>query len=162
MILPFIEYGDICVTSATVENRRKLQVVQNNCLRCALVRDRDIRVAELHDDAHLLKLNYSREQHLLNLMYDVSRQEPLNLKGKRKTGPRTHSSNKKLLKIRHPKTEKFKKSMSYLGPKKWNALPEQIQTTDSKIEFKSKLQAHILAKWNDRNRDGNGNSTLQL
>ena len=64
----------------------------------------------------------------------------------RNIGMSTRSSKKKLFKMRRPRTEKFKKSFTYLGPKKWNALPNNIQLVQTKAEFKSMLNAHIEIK----------------
>ena len=36
MMLPVLEYGDILLSSATLKKRKKLQVLQNKGLRCAL------------------------------------------------------------------------------------------------------------------------------
>ena len=119
--------------------QKNLQVLQNKGLRCALNRDHFAGTDELHEDVDLLKLKFRLEQHLLNYMYDVSRDES-NLKSVRKTGVRTRSSKRKLLKIVKPRTEKYKKSWSYVGPKKWNAIPLNIHDLDSRAEFKAGLQ----------------------
>ena len=142
MLLPMLEYGDIFLSGANMVDKKKLQVLQNKGLRCALNRDQFASTDELHEDVDLLKLKFRREQHLLNHMYDMSKGES-NLKSARKAGVRTRASKKKLLKIVKPRTEKFKKSWSYVGPRKWNALPVNIHGLDSKAEFKSGLLAHI-------------------
>ena len=72
MLLPLLEYGDIFLRSATVENMKKLQVLQNKGLRCALKKDKDASTDEMHDDVNLLKLRYRREQHMLYFMLDMS------------------------------------------------------------------------------------------
>ena len=86
----------------------------------------DVSTNELHRDAKLLKLKYRREQHQLNFMYDVAKvSSNLNVGGK--TGVKTRSSTKKLVKIRRPKTERFKKCLASVGSKRWNALPGEIK-----------------------------------
>ena len=55
MILPVIKYGDVFMSAASVENRKKLQVLQNKGIRCALNRDQYTHVIDLHADANLLK-----------------------------------------------------------------------------------------------------------
>ena len=145
MILPVIEYGDIFLTGASVANKKKLQVLQNRGLRCALSAHDMTSTDELHDEIGLLRLKYRREVHLLNYMFDQSRNE-VNLRTVRKTGAVTRSCKKKLLKIKRPRTERFKKSMSYQGPKKWNLLPESLQLTDSRTDFKSRIKEHVALK----------------
>ena len=51
-------------------NKKRLQVLQNKGLRCALNKGIETSTDELHKEANLLKLKYRREQHLLNFMYD--------------------------------------------------------------------------------------------
>ena len=128
MILPIIEYGDIFLASASVENRKRLQILQNKGLRCALNKGMEAGSEELHSEANLLKLKYRREQHILNYMYDVVQIES-NHKAPSKLTIRTRSQKKTLLKIKRPYTEKYKNSLSYKGPKKWNSLPIELHLT---------------------------------
>ena len=50
------------------------------------------------------------------------------------------------MRIKSPKSEKFKKNLAYRGPKKWNALPVCLQTVMSKGEFKGKVKAYLLGR----------------
>ena len=68
MILPILEYGDVFLQAASVENRKWLQTIQNKGLRCTLNKGRD-KYDELHKEANLLKLCYRREQHILNFVF---------------------------------------------------------------------------------------------
>ena len=145
MILPILEYGDIFLHAASAENRKRLQVLQNKGLRCALNRGVDSDTNELHGEANLLKLHYRREQHTLNFVFDNA-QMASNLKVKSKSNIMTRSSTKDLLKVKRPTTERFKRSLAYVGPKKWNALPERFHHTPSKPIFKSMINVWISAK----------------
>ena len=145
MLLPMIEYGDVFVTGVTTENKRKLQVLQNKGLRCALNRDKETHIDDLHEEAKLWRLKDRRDLHVYNLMFDKSRKEG-NLRSTRKVGAVTRSCAKMQLKIARPRTEKFKKSLSYKGPKKWNNLPAETQTLISKNEFKAKISALMVAR----------------
>ena len=58
------------------------------------------------------------------------------LKHKPAHSMQTRSSTKKLLKVKRPKTEKFKKSFAYQGPKKWNSLSDGFHCVQSKNSFK--------------------------
>ena len=60
--------------------------------------------------------------------------------------PTTRSQNKKLLKIRRPKTEKFKKSLAYNGPSKWNSLPLNFHQAEDKWEFKKLARNRVTLK----------------
>ena len=113
--------------------------MQNKGLRCALRRGRDASTALLHEDANLLKLKYRRQQHLLNFMFDMS-QQTANMKPARKVGVNTRQSNKRLMKIRRSKTERFKKCLAYVGPKQWNSLPENLHFITTKPAYKCQVE----------------------
>ena len=139
MLLPILEYGDVFLTGASATNRKRLQILQNKGLRCALNRDIYTSTEDLHTEASLLKLKFRREQHILNFMYDVA-QDTANRKPKSKLTVITRSSDKILLKIKRPRTEK--KSLTYKGPKKWNNLSANYHKESSKARYK-----HIVSDW---------------
>ena len=153
-LLPILKYGDIFLTGASVINRKRLQVLQNKGLRCALNKDCDMSIIDLHREAKLLKLKYRREQHVLNYMYDVA-QDKRNHKAGSNLSVKTRSSNKLTLKIKRPHTEKFKKSFVYKGLKKWNSLSEEFHRAPSKSQYKSMVANLIKEKaaLNDNNNN---------
>ena len=144
-ILPILEYGNIFMYSTTTVNRRRLQTLQNRGLRCALGKGLEASTADLHSEANLLKLKFRREKHLLNFMYDVA-QDVKNRKAKLTTAVKTRSANKVTLKSKRPNTEKYKKSMRYVGVRKWNALSANFHHTGSKAEYRSLIDNWIKAK----------------
>ena len=141
MLLPLLEYGDVFLTGASVANRKRLQILQNKGLRCALNKDISTSSDDLHAEASLLKLKYRREQHILNFMYDIA-QDPSSRKSKSKLSVKTRSSDKVLLKTKRPRTEKFKKSLAYKGPKIWNNLPANYHSKTNKATYK-----HMISDW---------------
>ena len=80
-------------------------------------------------------------------MFDMSGQEE-NVKKKISAGVTTRSQKRKLLKVSRLKSEKLKKSLTYRGPKIWNKLPEEMQNTVTKAEFKHKVQLQIYVEHN--------------
>ena len=142
MILPILEQGDIFLVGTSAANRKKLQILQNKGLRCALNRGIETSNAELHSEAKLLKLNYRREQHMLSYMYDQSL-NPALLKKRKRDGVRTRSHCKRLLRIKRPINEKFRKSVTYRGPKTWNALADSFHQAQSKAVFKSLVRSKV-------------------
>ena len=140
MILPILEYGDIFLHSASQRVRKKLQILQNKALRCALHRDKYVKSDDLHKDAKLLKLKDRRHVHVLLHMFQLSQMPDFKLwKTHQSTGVRTRSSKKKLIGLRKPNNEKYKKSITYQGPKLWNSLPGSMQKIDSYHEFKTQV-----------------------
>ena len=145
MLLPMLEYGDIFLSATSIINRKRLQVLQNKGLRCAMNKGIETSTDELHAQAGLLKLKFRREQHLLNFMFDQA-QDPTLLKRKPENAIRTRSSNKKLLRTKRPFTEKFKNSLAYRGPKKWNALPENCHHVQTKAAYKALVSKLVQDK----------------
>ena len=136
MMLPILEYGDVFLCGASVADRKRLQILQNKGLRCALNLDIDTSRDDLHIKANLLRLKFRRKQHILNHMFYVA-QVQSNLKPANKLSVKTRSSAKKLVKCKRPITEKFRKCLAYLGPKKWNNLPTELQHAQDKYTYKS-------------------------
>ena len=141
MILPILEYGDVFIHSASKETRKKLQVLQNKALRCALSKEKLFPTDELHVEAKLLKLKDRRHMHVLLHMYQLAQMPNFKLwKTHQPNGVRTRSSKKKLITFRRPTMEKYRKSITYQGPKLWNNLPAQVQKLDTYHEFKSNVK----------------------
>ena len=114
MLLPMAGYGDVVLSSISNINKKRLQILQNKCLRCASGKTVETRTNYLHTEACLSHLEFRREQHILNFMYDQA-QNPEMLKGKTEYSIRTRSSKKRLFKIKRPFTEKLKKKPSLFG-----------------------------------------------
>ena len=141
MLLAVLEYGDIFLVGSTAITRKRIQILQNKDLLCALGRDTDTSIVDLHKSANLLRLKFRREQHLLNHNYDTAQDETTH-KVNSKVPVKTRSSKKLLLKIKRPHTERFKKSLAYVGVKKWNDLPQGFHHTQTKAVYKS-----MVADW---------------
>ena len=162
MLLPILEYGDIFLVGTSVTNRKRLQVLQNKGLRCALSRDYDTSIDDLHQEAKLLKLKFRREQHMLIYMYDAAQNEG-NHKAASKSAVKTRSSKKLLLRTKRPHTEKYRKSLTYRGPKKWNDLPEGYHRTSTKSQFKSMIvRLSSLKAVADQSINGSFNGSLVI
>ena len=106
---------------------------------------RDIDSDELHSEAKLLKLKYRREQHVLNFMYGRSNR-PDSLVNKSGKGVTTRCQKKKMMKIKKPRTDKFKKSSAYRGPKDWDSLTAYMHQVADKITFKRMLKDWVTQK----------------
>ena len=145
MLVPIIEYGDVFLTAASKLNRKKLQTLQNKGLRCALNKRLDVSSNELHKEAGLLKLKFRREQHILNFMFEWSL-DSRKLKSKPTNSRSTRSKEKRLLKLKKPVTEKFKRSLAYRGPFKWNNLPVNVHKASSKPECKRLIENRMTLK----------------
>ena len=171
MILPIMEYGDVFMTAALLGDRKKLQTLQNKGLRCALNKGLETSSDELHAEANLLKLRFRREQHVLNYMYDISKIPSLQ-KYRSPHAAKTRSHNKRLMQVKKPNTEKYKKCFAYRGLKKWNALPVAFHLAQTKSAYKALVAARIVGKavqaanCNNNNNDShiirNNNSEISI
>ena len=54
MLLQVLEYGELLLTGTKLDNKKKLQILQNKGLRCALNRDKFTGSIELHREAKIL------------------------------------------------------------------------------------------------------------
>ena len=124
--------------AASKTNRDRFQTLQNKALRIAMGVDRRYDTDQLHKDSNLLKLKYRREQHLLQFMFNKrDGGDPSFRRVSKRKGVSTRASSKCNFILRKPNTEKFKKSVSYLGPKKWNLLSADTQKLGCKLLFKN-------------------------
>ena len=78
-------------------------------------------------------------------MYDVA-QCKQNRKAASKLTVKTRSSNKVLLKIKRPNSEKFRKSLAYTGLKRWKSLPAEFHKTEDKPSFKNMVSDRVTRK----------------
>ena len=83
-------------STATVKNRKRLQILQNKGLRCALNVGSEMSMDELHVEANLLKLKHRRELPTLNVMYGEANND-VNLVRRVKGITVTRSQSKKCL-----------------------------------------------------------------
>lgn len=139
MILPYFEYGNVFLLSCTEFDRNKLQRLQNRCLRVVFRRDNYSNVFELHMDAHLLPLKMRQIISLLKLMF----QESKNISLLSLTDVHTRIRNGPLFKVPKPNSERFKRSISYLGPTEWNKLPIKIRIIEDKCTFYSNIMNYF-------------------
>ena len=80
--------------------------------------------------------------HVLLHMYQLAQMPNFKLwKVHQPNGVRTRSSKRKLITFRRPTMEKYRKSITYQGPKLWNNLPAEVQKLDTYPEkFKSNIK----------------------
>ena len=69
LILPHLDYGDTVYEAMSDTLANQLQVIQNNCLRICLVRNKRSPTDELHETACLMRLDVRRKQHVTQQVY---------------------------------------------------------------------------------------------
>ena len=80
-LLPTIDYGNIFLTACTIKELEKLQVVQNNAIRCCLniPYPRMEHVQVVHDMTNIKKVKERRSTHLLTCVHRAVLNRKLNL-----------------------------------------------------------------------------------
>ena len=155
MILPILEYGDILLCSLNINQKKRLQTLQNKALKCALGLDPFTDTEDVHRLAKLETLQVRRDLHTLQLMYKQSAFPFLwKKKRARKCGATTRSSSKKQFILRKFKTEKFKKSVTNAAPHQWNNLPKQLQCLQDLTLFKHQTREYLANCNKDENEIG--------
>ena len=137
MVVPILDYGDYLIDGGPACAARKLQVIQNHFLRCALkITDpQDISIEDLHTTCKAGLLQHRRDCHLLAIMYKMSRDDDNVVVPVRVL---RNNSNIKL-KVSRPKKEIYRTSPLYRGKLLWDELNESTQHALSIDIFKSKL-----------------------
>ncbi len=69
LVIPHFDYGDIVYDAMSSTSANQLQVIQNNCLRICLGRDKMSSTDDLHSDAKLPRLSSRRKQHSCQMVY---------------------------------------------------------------------------------------------
>ena len=130
LIVPHFDYADVCYDAMTTQNAKKLQTLQNSCIRICLQRDRRSNVASLHRDSKLLTLTERRNIHSCNLVYNglagMSTQGINNMfhhiaDTRERT---TRASTSLMLEVPIGKREISKSNLKWRGATYYNQLPE--------------------------------------
>ena len=135
-ILPLVEYVSYLMFLNRKHDIEKLQKLQNKALRVChgIVDPRTISVSALHIQSDLLTLSQRREQQLLNLMYDITRDNPEFIKH---SGVRTRQADKIILASDIVHCSVYARSPYIAGCTLWNGLDADIQKLEQKSVYKA-------------------------
>ena len=130
-IQPLFDYNDLYYALLSQKYQKKIQSMQYRFLRIVF-KDQHYSCELMLAKAGAAKLDFSRKIHLVGLMY------------KRASVPEyvdnrqlaTRQFDKKVLKIPDVDLTKTFKSPVYMGSTLWNALPREIQDSDTYKDFK--------------------------
>ena len=144
MILSIMEYGNILLASGSAVNKKKLQILQNRALKCALGLGPLTHTDAVHKLAQLYTLSARRKQHMLQLMFKQKDSPTLwKQKKNRRSGVTTRSAKKQLFTITRARTEKLKKSITCRAPRLWNCLPREIQHIKNLRLFNMEVKKYL-------------------
>ena len=137
-ILPYIEYAGFLVVACTLEDRKDLQIYQNDALRiCTKQKLSDrIRIEDIHLRCNIISLEQRRRNQLLLLMYKKSRDLTLH-----RVFPRnTRMSNRIVFKTANNEGTLYKRSPYFVGSKLWDLLSQHDIELPDLFTFKMRLK----------------------
>lgn len=144
MIVPYLDYGSLFVSTTSNANINKIQTLQNKIIKTALRAHRLTRTNEIHSQTGILLF---KDRIIFNQLKYINRNlvsaQPI-------FTPLTHSSSttrgitSNNLILNTPNITTFRKSFCYNGVKVWNGLPNDLRSPQSFFSFKKKLKARFI------------------
>ena len=155
-----LNYCDSVWDVCGVNNKNRLQTIQNRCARVVLGCSPGTSAPPLLQELGWLSLEYKRKLHKCVMMFKLNRgdgpqilvQMLERLKNK-KTKTTRGTANENLVLTTH-NTKYWGNSFFYETVKLWNDLPLSLRQTKNKITFKDKLNKHFLSKMIEDRRSG--------
>ena len=127
-ILPFFDYAGFMCLSLNIEDKKELQVMQNDCLRyCYNIRRADrVTIVNIHERAKLSSLEQRRIRQLLGLQFLLYKKDT----DRHVIRANTRSQQKYVFKVDAKIGKKYERSPYYIGTCLWNKLSKDIQTSE--------------------------------
>lgn len=150
ILLPIIDYADVCYCDATEEQLNKLERLLNVCIRYVFGLRKYDHISHYRSQLKWLKIRFRRDTHLLCLLYNILNNplSPHYLKERfspLSTSDRpTRSSQQLLLNTPEHKTSFYTDSFTVSAIRLWNSMPVDIREAASLGIFKTKLYRHFM------------------
>lgn len=148
-ILPILENGLYTVNCVKTSQINKLQKLQNHALRVIFRSGLTHPTFELHTRSNLLSLALRREACILRIINIklIKGDEVFTIVTKKDNRTRDGTKCGVKLKTELPKLERYKKSINYVGPTLWNALPDHCKTNHWPPAFKRNIKMYLWEKF---------------
>ena len=145
--MPIFDYSGVIQLSLRVEDKRELQIMQNDSLRfCYNVKYADrVSIANLHEGDKLSSLEQRSIRQLLGLQYLLYKKNI----DRHVTRVYTRSQQKYVFKTDTKIGKKYERSPFYIGTRLWNRLSKEIQESPNIYVFKHKV-ARLYKCYNDK------------
>ena len=151
LLLPILDYADICYLDIKEEQLNKLERLQNLCIRFIFGIRKYDHVSEFRDKLKWLPIRLRRNTHILHLLYSVlfNPSTPPYLKKQFRFLHDVHSlslrSQKNLLLEISPHSSSFlTNSYTIKAARLWNSLPISIRHAISLQKFNTLLKNHFM------------------
>lgn len=146
LVASHLNYADVIWSGCSLENKKRLQTVQNFALKSILNKKKSDSATEALKTLKYLDLEEKRKIHEAVFIHKILKgKKPKNLTEEyEKLQPRLNhrSADKSILNIPAHKTSKFKSSVLYRTIKTWNEINVERKKEDTST-FKKSLQSHM-------------------
>lgn len=155
LLVPIIDYADVCYPDITEELLNKLDRLLNLCIRYVFGLRKYDHVSQFRKQLKWLDIRSRRQHHILTLLFGIlnNPSSPLYLKERFRFLCSTHnrdlrSVHNNLLAIPAHSSTKYSNSFSVSAASYWNVLPLSLRNLSTVASFKSKLHSYLLLKQN--------------
>lgn len=152
LLLPILDYADVCYLDATEELLDKLDRLQNLCIRFIYGLRKFDHISEYRRQLKWLPIRFRRNLHILTVLYNVlNTSSPGYLRERFKqslppTRPVRSCVSKNPLVTPHCNTVFYDKSFTVLATRLWNTLPENIRVNCHSVHsFKYRVKQYYLS-----------------
>jgi Reverse transcriptase (RNA-dependent DNA polymerase) len=151
LLLPILDYADVCYTNISEELMNKLERLQNLAIRFIFGLRKYDRISEYRSQLKWLSIRDRRNVHILTTLYKILKDpnSPAYLRSRFHLLPPPSRSRRscitKTLELPASKSNFFFHSFTVRAVLLWNALPAVIQDSPSVFSFKSRLKSHYLS-----------------
>lgn len=150
LLLPILDYADVCYLDLTEELLNKLERLQNAAIRFAFGLRKFDHISEYRAQLKWLPIRLRRNSHILSLLFNILHNPTIPDYLKERFGLRAEvhqrqprSINRLLLACPVHRTEFYSKSFTVQSVRLWNCLPPSIRAAESLQSFKKLLRAHF-------------------
>ncbi|XP_026330922.1 uncharacterized protein LOC113238300 [Hyposmocoma kahamanoa] len=151
LLLPIMDYADVCVIDLNDDLLGKLQRLQNLCIRFIYGLRKFDHVSEYRRRLQWLSIKQRREEHVLSFLYNVlyDPRSPPYLKERFRFLGEDHnrelrSKADNLLKPPFTRSGYYMNSFAIMAAQLWNELPSEIRHSKSLLIFKTALRNYLL------------------
>ncbi|CAH2108859.1 unnamed protein product [Euphydryas editha] len=151
LLLPILDYADVCYLDVTEELLRKLERLQNLAIRFIFGLRKFDRISHFRAQLKWLPIRCRRDMHILSTLFNIlcDPNAPSYLRSRFNLLPSPNRSRRPgitpMLDVPKCNTKFRLNSFSVRASILWNNLPKDIQTSPSLVSFKHKLKKHLLS-----------------
>ena len=152
LLLPILDYADICYLDLREEQLNKLERIQNLCIRFIFGLRKFDHISDFRKKLKWLPIRLRRNTHILHLLYCIlfNPISPPYLKERFEflggTHSRTLRSERNLtLKIPSHTSSFYSSSFTVTACRLWNSLPLYVRNAKTFLTFKHRLKLHFMS-----------------